>query len=213
MEESFWQERWQDGRIGFHEGHTNRLLETHFSALNMVPGDTIFVPLCGKSLDLDWFLGHGLKVIGVEFNQSAVEEVFQRVQLRPEITEFGGLRRYQNGDLTVFVGDFFALTPEMVGPVTAVYDRAALVAIAPQDRVRYARHVGDVSGGARQLVISFDYDQSVMQGPPFSVPGSVVQKLYGEIYDLSVLETRNLTGPMAERSKGGVEDILLLTRP
>ena len=201
MEESFWQARWQEGRIGFHEGRPNVLLEKHFARLGLAAGSHVFVPLCGKAFDLDWLLAKGLRVSGIEFSRSAVEEVFARLGLTPEVQQLRGLARYSAGDLTLYSGDFFALRAE---------DLAALVAIAPDRRQDYSGHLAAVTGCARQLLIGFDYDQSTMDGPPFSVPGGMITDLYSARYAVDLLESTPVTGKMAERVDAQ-EEIWLLT--
>ena len=201
MNEEFWQTRWKEGRIGFHEGAVNGLLARFFSCLNLKAGNHILVPLCGKSFDLDWLLAKGLTVTGVEFNQGAVEEVFARLNLTPEVDEIGPLRRYRSGALTLFVGDFFAVTSDMLGPVDAVYDRAAMVAIQPETRADYARHVVVLSGGAQQLLIGFDYDQNAADGPPFSLAQHPISQAYGADYTIKMLDSIEVGGSLAERVK------------
>ncbi len=211
MEKSFWQARWQEGRIGFHEPAANRLLTTHFTTLGLSPDDTIFVPLCGKSLDLDWLLSRDLRVTGIEFHQAAVDEVFDRLNLTPSTTQHSGLTCKTAGNLTVFCGDIFDLTADLLGPVNAVYDRAAIVALPPETREPYAAHVTKISAQAKQLLISFDYDQSQSNGPPFSVPESELQSHYGAQYRVSKLAEQPLDGPIAQRTQG-VEQTWLLSR-
>ncbi|KIC14669.1 thiopurine S-methyltransferase [Leisingera sp. ANG-Vp] len=199
MEQEFWQARWRENRIGFHEPAPNTLLTKHFSRLGLEAGQSVFVPLCGKALDLDWLLKQGLRVTGAEFNQGAVEQVFARQGLEPEIENQGDLLRYQAGALTLFAGDFFALTAAQAGPVDAVYDRAALVAVKPGDRTAYAAHLNRTTSTARQLLIGFDYDQSLMEGPPFSVPGGLVQTLYQGTHAITLAEERPADGRIGER--------------
>ncbi|WP_264213486.1 thiopurine S-methyltransferase [Leisingera thetidis] len=199
MDQDFWQARWRDNRIGFHEAAPNSLLAQHFTRLGLQAGQSVFVPLCGKALDLDWLVGKGLRVTGVEFNQGAVEEVFARQGLAPQVAKTGALTRYQAGTLTLYAGDFFALTEEHIAPVDAVYDRAALVAVKPEDRRAYAAHLNRIAGTAKQLLIGFDYDQSLMQGPPFSVPGETVQALYQDTHAITLIEERAADGRIGER--------------
>ena len=202
MEESFWQERWRESRIGFHEGEANSLLSRHFETLTLAKGSTVLVPLCGKSFDLEWIAAAGHQVIGVEFNQGAVEEVFQRNDLTPEIVRINGLTRFSAAALTLYVGDFFDLTADLLPPIHAIYDRAALVALPKQMRAQYARHLVSVTGGAPQLLISFDYPQETMQGPPFSVPEAEVRKHYARTHAIDLLESRAIGGPIGQRTKG-----------
>ncbi|WP_027258834.1 hypothetical protein [Leisingera aquimarina] len=199
MEQDFWQARWRENRIGFHEGAPNTLLTRHFANLGLHAGQSVFVPLCGKALDLDWLCTQGLRVSGVEFNQGAVEEVFGRQGLAPELTREGDLTRFHAGALTLFAGDFFALTSAHIGQVDVVYDRAALVAVKPEDREAYAAHINRIAGPAQQFLVGFDYDQSLMQGPPFSVPGETVQVLYQETHSITLVEERAADGRIGER--------------
>lgn len=199
MEQDFWQARWRENRIGFHEASPNTLLTKHFSRLGLEAGGSVFVPLCGKALDLDWLVSKGLRVTGVEFNQGAVEEVFARQDLEPEVEQTGALTRYRAGELTLYAGDFFALNSAHTGPVDAVYDRAALVAVKPEDRKAYAAHLNRITGNARQLLIGFDYDQSLMDGPPFSVPGRTVEELYRGSHSVTLIEERAADGRIGER--------------
>ena len=213
MEESFWQERWRESRIGFHEGEANSLLSRHFESLTLAKGSTVLVPLCGKSFDLEWIAAAGHQVIGVEFNQGAVEEVFQRNDLTPEIVRINGLIRFSAAALTLYVGDFFDLTAELLPPIDAVYDRAALVALPDPIRARYARHLLGLTNAARQLLISFDYLQEQMKGPPFSVRGDAIRALYGDDYDIERVESRAITGQLATRCNGREEAWRLTPSP
>ncbi|UWQ34815.1 thiopurine S-methyltransferase [Leisingera sp. M527] len=199
MEQDFWQARWRENRIGFHEDAPNTLLTRHFPKLGLHAGQSVFVPLCGKALDLDWLCGQGLQVSGIEFNQGAVEEAFARQRLEPEMIRQGDLIRFQAGGLTLFAGDFFALTAEHLGTVDTVYDRAALVAVKPEDRKAYAVQLNRITGCAQQFLVGFDYDQSLMDGPPFSVPGETVQALYRERHAITLIEERAADGRIGER--------------
>ncbi len=209
MDESFWQARWRDGQIGFHEARPNHFLQAHLSDLTLAPGDRVFVPLCGKAEDLDWLLGQGVQVAGAEFNRGAVEEVFARLGLQPQITDLGRVTRFQAQDLTLFVGNIFDLTAQELGPVDALYDRAALVAMAPGDRARYVGHLHALTHGARQLLISFDYDQSLRDGPPFAVGEQLVRDLYRDLYQITRLAAKEM--PEAKRAPGIVEEVWLLS--
>lgn len=209
MREEFWQARWNENRIGFHESQANELLVAHFHHLNCKAGDTVFIPLCGKTLDIDWLLKQGIRIIGVEFNQQAVEEVFARQNRVPEITQTGSLLRYRSEKITLFVGDIFNLHADHLGKVDGVYDRAALVAVAREMRPNYAKHIDLLCKSAPQLLITFDYDQRLMDGPPFSVPLQEVQVLYGDNYRIEFINQQEITGPIAKRCQGTEETLLL----
>jgi thiopurine S-methyltransferase len=142
----------------------------------------IFVPLCGKSLDVDWLLSNGHRVAGAELSELAVAQLFANLELEPSVEDIGGLRRYTAGNLEVFVGNIFDLSRELLGPVDATYDRAALVALPAAVRARYAAQLRAITNDAPQLLICFEYDQSVLAGPPFSVTGDEVNRCYGGGY-------------------------------
>ncbi|MCB1482947.1 MAG: thiopurine S-methyltransferase [Rhodobiaceae bacterium] len=209
MDPSFWHERWSARQIGFHEGQPNAMLVKHFARLKLAAGSRIFVPLCGKSRDLGWLLEQGHSVAGVELSRIAVEELFEELGVSPAIENRGPLMLFSFEDLAVFVGDFFKLTADQLGSVDAVYDRAALVALPASMRPDYARHLASLSGSVPQLLISFDYDQSATNGPPFSVPGSEIEKHYGKAYRAELVESAAISGPLSQRCTGTEQAWLL----
>jgi thiopurine S-methyltransferase len=181
MQPDFWQRRWQNNQIGFHATTTNAYLQQYWPQLNVPAGAQVLVPLCGKSLDLLWLAGQGLRVLGVELVEQAVADFFREQGLDPHVREHGAFRIYQAGDLQLWCGDIFALTAEDVRDCRALYDRAALIAFPPTMREAYGQHLTRVlPSGCQGLLVSLDYDQSQMDGPPFSVPDAEVQTLLSE---------------------------------
>lgn len=201
MDADFWLDRWQANQIGFHEARANPLLIEHFPALGLTRGARVFVPLCGKTQDIRWLLAQGMRVAGAELSAIAVEQLFADMGATPEMTEVGALRRYSADGVDIYAGDIFDLTADQLGEIDAVYDRAALVALPDEMRARYAAHLADITGRAQQLIICFEYDQSRMNGPPFSVSPAEVQRVHGARYGLTALHS----GPMAGGLKGAVE--------
>ena len=194
MDPDFWHNRWQEGRIGFHEGRVNRLLEAHVGALRLDRGDRVFVPLCGKAVDIPWLLSQGYRVSGVELSDIAVRELFDQMGVTPQVSEAGPHRRYAAEGLEIFAGDLFELDAGRIGAVDAVYDRAALVALPEEMRARYAAHLVAMTATAPQLVVTFDYDQSEMEGPPFAVTEAELRALYGDRFEITVLEEAEVPG-------------------
>ncbi|WGL16952.1 thiopurine S-methyltransferase [Microbulbifer bruguierae] len=194
MEKAFWLDKWQRNEIGFHNSEAHPLLVKHFASLGLAPGARLFLPLCGKTLDICWLLAQGYRVAGAELSEMAVQQLFEELALTPEITEEGQLKRYSAAGLDIFVGDFFHLTWEALGKVDAVYDRAALVALPHRMRIEYAKHLGKLTGCAPQLLISFDYDQSQLPGPPFCVDDDEVQGLYSGEYNLELIDAVDVEG-------------------
>lgn len=194
MDANFWHERWQQGEIAFHEGKTNALLSEHIAQLGLALGNRIFLPLCGKSRDIAWLRTQGFAVAGAELSEMAVAQLFDEMDLEPEVDSVGNLLCYRAEGIEIWVSDLFGLGVQQVGGVHAIYDRAALVAMPSAMRRRYARHLVEISDCAPQLLISFEYDQTQMDGPPFSVPEVSLRELYAEHYDLQALEYRRLEG-------------------
>lgn len=197
MDHDFWLSRWHANQIGFHEAEANARLVAHFDALALGPGGRIFVPLCGKTRDIAWFLSKGHAVTGVELSALAIAQLFEDLGAAPTITDAGPMRRYSAANLDVFVGDLFDLTQDMTGPVDAVYDRGALVALPAAMRTRYAAHVTRITQAAPQLVICLEYDQTLMDGPPFSIDPHELRRLYGGQYLQTLLGSGRATGRLS----------------
>ncbi|MEM9852892.1 MAG: thiopurine S-methyltransferase [Pseudomonadota bacterium] len=202
MEAGFWHERWATGRIAFHEGAPNALLERNLAALGLKTGARIFVPLCGKAVDLAWLAARGHDVVGAELDQRAVEAFFDEQSLTPEISSHGTLKRYRADAITIYQGDIFDLRAADIGEIDAVFDRAALVALPPDMRARYAPHLAAITAQAPQLLITFEYDNPAMQGPPHSVPFEEVAALYGDDFEIKIIERREIAGPLRQRTTG-----------
>jgi len=194
MDAEFWHGRWRQGAIGFHQAETNALLTRHLPALGLPQGARLFVPLCGKTRDIHWLRANGFQVAGAELSPLAVEQLFAELGIEPRISMAGSLQRHEAEGLTIFAGDIFALDRETLGHVDAVYDRAAVVALPPATRTLYASHLRAMTGGAPQIVITFDYEQSSMEGPPFSVSEAEMRRLYADAYRLTHLESRDVEG-------------------
>ena len=211
MDPSFWHERWEKNNIPFHESEANPLLVKYFKELSLTKGGRVFVPLCGKTLDIGWLLSNGYPVAGAELSEIAIEQLFVELGLEPEISKVGELNRYSAENIDIFVGDIFHLTGEILGPVDAVYDRAALVALPEEMRERYAKHLVEITNKAPQLVITYEYDQQVMAGPPFSVSKNKVNKHYKNDYEVTLLSSTNLPGGLKGKCEAE-EDVWLLKK-
>jgi thiopurine S-methyltransferase len=203
MEPKFWQERWARNQIGFHLPEVNPYLQRHWPPL--AEGAKVLVPLCGKSLDLMWLASHGLRVMGVELSEQAVEAFFSEQNLTPRISQRVGFKVYQADLIELWCGDFFALEAEMLAYCTALYDRAALIALPPLMRAQYAEHLNHLlQRGCQGLLVTLDYEQTQKAGPPFAVTDEEVKVLLGAHWALQVLEEQDVLGESWKFVQDGV---------
>lgn len=192
MDHAFWLERWKQKQIGFHQSDVNTYLKAHWHTVAPAPEKTVLVPLCGKSRDMRWLQQQGHRVLGVELSEEAVAAFFTDAHQRPVIEPAGPFTRWSADGITILQGDFFALTAADAANCGAVFDRAALIALPPTMRAAYAAHLARVvPETARTLLITFSYQQSEMNGPPFSVDEQEVRTLYAP-RSVEVLQTEDV---------------------
>lgn len=209
MQHDFWHEKWQTNNIGFHQSQPHPLLTQHLKSLNLTQHARIFVPLCGKSLDISWLIEQGYHVIGIDLSPIAIQAVISDLALNFNKTRIGNLTHYQHPQIDLFIGDFFELTAQQLSHIDAVYDRAALIALPESMRSQYTQHLIKITDQAPQLLISLEYDQEKMDGPPFAIPQNELLTHYSATYHIQLLAT------VAEQLKGKVdaqEQVWLLDR-
>ena len=191
MHHDFWHQRWADNQIGFHQTAPTPLLLKHWPALGVAANARVLVPLAGKSLDMAWLASQGHRVLGVELSQRAVEQFFAEHGLQPETRESRYGHHHEAGGIELIVGDAFGLDAALLQDCAAVFDRAALIALPPDVRVRYASELyARLPAGCRGLLVTLEYPQSERAGPPFSVHEDEVHALYDRDWNISLLEKR-----------------------
>jgi len=188
MDEDFWHARWQANQIGFHQNEINPYLVRFWPSLHLEQESRVFVPLCGKTLDMVWLLDQGHTVVGNEISQLAVEAFFAENRLTPGIRQESGFTRWSCDRIEILCGDFFRLTTADIGRIDAFYDRAALIALTQPQRARYAARMTElVEPRTPGLLVTLDYEQQKMQGPPFAVSAWEVSTLYQEGFSVERL--------------------------
>lgn len=195
MKADFWHERWEANEIGFHQADTNNHLRKHWPDMNIPKGSQVLVPLCGKSLDMIWLRDQGYEVLGVELSPLAVEAFVKENNLEASVSNEEHFKRFQMEGITILEGDIFNLSVDDMESCAAVFDRASLVALPPEMREAYAGLMkGGLSRESKIMLVTMDYDQSEMSGPPFAVTTEEVERLYSDTYfvqeqeDFDVLE-------------------------
>ncbi len=194
MDSEFWKERWKKNQIGFHLDEVNPMLQKHFNELGLKEGSSIFIPLCGKTLDIQWLLSKGYNIVGAELSELAIEQLFDELQVKPDVSTQEKFKVYQTKNLKIFVGDIFDLSNEVLVDIDGVYDRAALVALPFNIREKYTVHLSTLTQHLPQLLLNFTYDQSLMNGPPFSVSGEEIKEHYSNSYEIVLLESKEVEG-------------------
>ncbi|TNC96336.1 MAG: thiopurine S-methyltransferase [Gallionellaceae bacterium] len=216
MKKEFWLERWERAEIGFHQNEINPYLLRFGQKLSVSPGGEVFVPLCGKSLDMVWLRQQGGTVLGVELSAIAVQDFFKENGQSPTHSDSGKFECCEADGIRILCGDFFDLGKEDVANVSAVYDRASLVALPPEMRERYARHLAEILPPATKiLLVTFDYPQAEMQGPPFAVSVNEVEALYGKYAEIRLLAQEDVLAQNPRFRERGMsrmqENVFLLT--
>lgn len=180
MNIEFWLERWTKNEIGFHQRSINSYLVKHWPTLDIERDRAAFVPLCGKSLDMRWLSeAAGHPVVGVEIARNACTEFFTEWNVTPTVTRAGSFERFGARAIEILCGDFFQLDPERVRGVGGVFDRAALIALPPPMRARYAAHLQSIiPAGTPILLVAPEYAQEEMSGPPFAVDEAEIRELF-----------------------------------
>lgn len=217
MDPDFWHTRWENGEIGFHQHDYNAHMQQFVERLGVKHGNHVFVPLCGKSLDMLWLENQGLKVDGVEISPLAVESFFAENDRHVYTTDTDYGFTAHDGDITIHCTDFFDLDPRDLVRVDAVYDRASLIALPAEMRERYVRHLqGFMPTGTRSLLITLDYPQAEMDGPPFSVTPEEVTALFATAYTIEQVYSEDCLAAEPRFRERGLsrleEHVFLLTR-
>ncbi|MBA1148183.1 thiopurine S-methyltransferase [Ectothiorhodospiraceae bacterium WFHF3C12] len=208
MDADFWNERWEKGETGWHEGRPNPYLVQHWERLALPPGSTVLVPLCGKSVDLLWLRERGAHAVGVELSGIAVRDFAEESGLTLNARRDGALTRHFTGGLELWEGDIFDLSPGQLPAIDAVFDRAALMALPSRMRGPYARQLQRLAPAARAMLIVTTYSpQASDERPPFSVDADEIRAHFGETYRVEVLETKDILADFPALQRRGFRSL------
>ncbi len=217
MDADFWINRWQKGDIGFHRDIIHDCLKRHWPKLELKKNGAVFVPLCGKSLDMTWLAQQGHKVIGIELSELAIKTFFEYINVKPTTRSGPSFTIWSAGPYELWCGDIFNLPSDALNDAVAIYDRASLVAFPPADQQRYAEFLAtNAPANAKLLLVSLHYDQSEMTGPPFSISRRRVQELFADTFKIKELERESVLEKNENLKKRGLtwveETSYLITR-
>lgn len=179
-----WLERWETGRIGFHRDDVHPRLRAHWPGLGLRGDERVFVPLCGKSLDMRWLAERGHAVLGVEASPLAAGAFFEEWGRAAEVRHQDRFEIHRAAEVEIWVGDVFDLRAEQLADVGAYYDRASLVALDAADRRAFAAHLARIlPAGTRGLLVGLEYPEGAMTGPPYTVDEEELRALLDPVFE------------------------------
>ena len=201
-----WLERWRKGTTGWHRSDINPQLIENINQLSEARTQTIFVPLCGASLDMRYLIDQGFHVVGVELSSLAIDRFFNENQIEYKVSKVGDFDLYQGKNIDIYCGDFFKLKRDYLDEVSYIYDRAALIALNPDLQKKYVGHLKEIlPNGSKILLLTMFYPENEMEGPPFSVGDDNVEDLFAEFKEIKKISSVN------EKESSLKPDDLILT--
>ncbi|XP_052776657.1 probable thiopurine S-methyltransferase [Mya arenaria] len=193
-----WDYRWSLGQTKFHMPKVHPMLQKHMDRLTQGNNKaSVFVPLCGKTLDMKWLLDEGYEVIGNGFADSACRRFFEEHNIPYTSTPLTGTEGvlYEAKDGTpikLYRCDCFHLSSNLCGRFDCIWDRAGFVALPVKDRIRYARVMVELlKKDGRYLLDCFLVDNSVFGGPPFNCDQNDVEIAFGKLCKVEKLDTND----------------------
>lgn len=209
MDANFWKKRWQERQIGFHQRRINDYLQTYWPTLALSRDASVFVPLCGKSLDMLWLADQGHSVLGIELAEQAIDDFLIENQLDAERHESDRFIAFDLKRMRLLCGDFFQLTPTDTASIAAFYDRAALIALPMEMRQQYVSHLTELMrSGAQGLLIALEYPQHQKDGPPFCVRDEEVRALFERGWTVEWLREDDMLHRNERFREAGVDHLI-----
>ena len=178
--------------------------------------ENVLVPLCGKSLDIVW-LAQYFNVVGTELSDIACADFFKEHQLTPNVSTVPPHKLYHFENITLWQGDHFKLPLAKLPKFDWIYDRAALIALPMEMQLYYVKHLTTfLDAGASMLLVSLEFPQEQLEGPPFSIFNNDVSSLF-DGYHIEELDQHELPDKQFARRRFNVdyliERLYLIKRP
>lgn len=184
----FWHDKWARNELGFHQEEGNPFLREFWSHMEAAPGASVFVPLCGKSRDMVWLREQGLEVWGAEISPIAIRDFYSESHLDPSVRRDGKLELWEGDGFHLWCGDLFDLDRRQLKGLRYLYDRASMIALPPSVRKRYCAHLRAIMPMLRRmLLITLEYEENEMEGPPYSVREQEIFSFFEAPFEVRVL--------------------------
>ena len=147
-------------------------------------------------------------MVGVEFSEIAVNEFFNENKINANVYDSAHFKQFKSDGITIFQGDYYQLNPEKLPKFDFIYDRAALVAMPKDRRDAYVNHLLEfLSADTRLLLVSLDYQQHEMAGPPFAVSEQQVQSLFSNQCSIQPLDRTDQLANNAHLKQKGLSGL------
>lgn len=209
MQDEDWLSRWQQNKIGFHDTQVNSHLTRYIADYGLSSGDTVFLPLCGKSPDIAWLARQGFQVVGIELSDIAIKDFFSEQELEYQQSESDRFIIRKSGNICLLEGNFFDLKSTDLGNCKLVYDRAALIALDATPRLRYIEKMQSIIGESTDMMlITLDYNQAEMDGPPFAVSPAEVKRHYEQRFQIDQLQQTQILDESPRWRKKGLTSLI-----
>lgn len=185
-----WHSYWTRKKPGFHEAKVNQYLHQYLPLFDLKSQDSIFLPLCGKAYDIHWLAQQGFNVVGVEISAVAIKSFLEEFRLDYEVSAEEHFVVYRAHNITLYQGDFMHMEAGQLAHCKLVYDRASIVAIESFNRESYASQLLKIiPAGIPMLMVTLQYDQHIMSGPPYSVAVAEIKSYFEPSYRVTHLIT------------------------
>lgn len=184
MENTDWLKAWIDNNIRFHNEEYNTNLVKYWDDFTGGEKGTVFVPLCGKTLDMKYFNENGHNVYGVELSRIAVESFFNE----NKITYKKDGHLFYSNDIFLYNEDLFELNKSHFRDVKFIYDRASIIALPHDIRLKYVSWLKSTFPNTPMFVQTIDFNNKEL-GPPFSIDESMINEYYGKEYNVNSVST------------------------
>lgn len=209
MEISYWKSRWQKDNTGWHMQQIYPHLVRYWERLNLKEGANILVPLCGKSLDVQWLVNQDYCVIGVDVSEKAILELKDSLGISFKNISKGPFKGYLTESVQLWVGDFLKMQSSYIPAIDAIYDKAALIALPANMRCKYAAVIKRLCEPHTQMMLNcFEYCQQEMTGPPFAVFREEAEKLYGERFAIELMHEESIFDQLQKFHQRGLSSFL-----
>jgi thiopurine S-methyltransferase len=204
-----WKDSWSSPDVDFHNPDLNDIFLKYNNKMLTKPGMRIFVPLCGKAVEMKWLLDQGYKVVGLEVAPVPCKAFFEENNIPYQVKEIGAIpgEKYESldGTCAIFCCDFFQISVDICGEFDGVWDSGGLNAMEKEDREKYINVIRTLMGkGCVNMTEfnNFDFDTN------WSMSMTELEKCFGEGF--KVEEVAKMDAPQKMKDIG-CTTVLLFT--